>query len=61
MQRFDRVDVNPKVINNKILSMGDRNDDNDDEFICDDIIEEDISVHSDKNIEEWLASESESD
>ena len=61
LQHFDRVDVNPEVINNKILSMGDRHDDNDDEFICDDIIEEDISVHSDKNIEEWLASESESD
>ena len=61
LQRFDRVDVNPKVINNKILSVGDRKDDSDDEFICDDIIAEDISVNSDKNIEESLVSESECD
>ena len=32
LQRFDRKDVNPEVINNNILSMGDRNDD--DDFIC---------------------------
>ena len=52
LQRFDRIDVNPEVINNNILSMGDRNDD--DDFICEDIIEEDISVDSANNVEEWL-------
>ena len=61
MQRFDHVDVNLEVINNKILFMGDKNDVDDDEFICGDIIEEDTNVNSDKNIMEWLASESESD
>ena len=59
LQRFDRIDANPEVINNNILSMGDRNDD--DDFICEDIFEEDISVDSANNMEEWLSSESESD
>ena len=58
LQRFDRTDVNPEVINNNNFSMGDRNDD---DFICDDIIEEDFSDDSTNNVEEWLSCESESD
>ena len=58
LQRFDRTDVNPEVINNNNFSMGDRNDDG---FICDDIIEEDFSDDSTNNVEEWLSCESESD
>ena len=61
LERFDRINVNPEVINNNILCMGDRNDDGDDDFICDDIIEEDIIVDNDNIVEEWLSSESESD
>ena len=57
MQRFDRTDVNPEVINNNNFSMGDRNDDG---FICDDIIEEDFSDDSTNNVEEWLSCKSES-
>ena len=58
LQRFDRTDVNPEVINNNNFSMGDRNDDG---FISDDIIEEDFSDDSTNNVEEWLSCESESD
>ena len=58
LQRFDRTDVNPEVINNNNFSMGDRNDD---DFICNDIIEEDFSDDSTNNVEEWLSCESESD
>ena len=61
LQRFDRTNVNPEVINNNILSMGDRNDDGDDDFICNDVIEEDFSDDSTNNMEEWLSCESESD
>ena len=61
LQRFDHRDVNPEVINNNILSMRDRNDDGDDDFICDGIMEEDFSVDSANNVEEWLSSESKSD
>ena len=58
LQRFDRTDVNPEIINNNIFSMGHRNDNS---FICDDIIEEDSSDDSTNNVEEWLSCESESD
>ena len=58
LQCFDRTNVNPEVINNNNFSMGDRNDD---DFICDDIIEEDFSDDSTNNVEEWLSCESESD
>ena len=61
LQRFDRTNVNPEVINNNILSMGDRNDDGDDDFICNDVIEEDFSDDSTNNMEEWLSCECESD
>ena len=56
LHRFDRTFVNPEeVINNNILSTKDRNDD--DDFICEDIIEEDSSVNSANNVEEWLSSD----
>ena len=41
--------------------MGDRNGDGDDDFICDDIIEEDFSVNRANNMEEWFSSECGSD
>ncbi|WKA05473.1 hypothetical protein VitviT2T_023437 [Vitis vinifera] len=60
-QRSDRLNIDPKVVNDNVLILENMND-NDDNFICDDIEEEDETLDDYANENEmWLSSDSESE
>ena len=60
-QRSDRLNIDPEVVNDNVLILENMND-NDDNFICDDIEEEDETLDDYANENEmWLSSDSESE
>ncbi|RVW29326.1 hypothetical protein CK203_116619 [Vitis vinifera] len=59
-QRSDHLNIDPEVVNDNVFILENMND-NDDNFICDDIEEEDETLDDYANENEmWLSSDSES-